>query len=399
MMNYKPFLCIIMLFGVIIFNQCGNQNTTSKQSLDIVFLNVKDNIPIEPIKKIINTFEESNDDLIINTTTAIVDVNESYSELLERFRNTDVIIFPSILEDTLSAKSSSFYPISATSTNLSDSIQQHYRQSNDKGIWAVPFLYDPIIKIIRKDAVTKTGDQFFPDSWNKTLLISELALSDDSYRYPLFQIIESDEYSYTDTLAAYYLSRGLFHEVIIGNGFSNDMSMELHRIGQYDIFKTISMFMTNDAENKDYNLKTIKSIEDFIETKGLFSFVRHSDLNKSSKSIQSNFYWGIAPTIHDEKPILCYSINAAIPIESDLTDIAKLIIKELTVNNHNINEMEGYLSNHEMKNNSKTSENNLMLIRSNNKTLHTKIFKDILNQKKDIIDFNGIWLQSYNIIN
>lgn len=396
-MKLKAFLCITAVSCLFALIQCGEIGTKEKSELDVVFLDVDNNIPVGAMEEIVQSYKDAHQDIIVNTKTAEIEADATYSTMAEQFKNADVIIFPSVIEDTLSPRSSSFYTISATSTNLPESIAQHYQTSNQE-LWAQPLLYDPVIQIIRKDAVKRTGDQFFPRSWSKIAHISQLGIVDDTYPVPQLKIYDPKEYGLTDTLAAYYLSRGLFYDVVVGKGLSDDMSMDLHRIAQFDILKTIALFTTGNRDKLDFSFDFVKTLEEFNESNGMFTFLRYSSFIQKDPTFQSNFYWGIAPSIYDEKPVLCYSVNAAIPIDGDQPEMAKEFISYITNMPEEGLKPNGYFTVNELPTSELFPENHFIVIRSNSNKLHEKVFYDCLQKKKDILEFNGIWLSGFSIL-
>lgn len=400
MMNYKPFLCIILLTCLSVFYQCGGQqDQVAQKIINVKLLSIDEDLPIETIQSAIQSFENNHQNMMVNVTNTKIDADSSYATIQEYLNNTDVVIFPSVIEDTLALRKNSFYPLETTESSLQSTIVNHYKSDANDKIWAKPLLLDPVIKIIRKEAVHKTGNQFFPRSWNETFLISDLGSSDESFRQPQFKVYDNQMRGISDSIAAYYLSFGLFNDVIIGKGFSKDLTTEQIEMAEYDIFKTIGIYMKDNDNARNISIDYVNSIDEMIQNKGLFTFVRHSIFKQSSEMEQNQFYYGIAPNIHDKKPVLCYSICASVPISSQEPENAKMLIGQIEENMNAAQEKEGYISIHNFENDSLIPENFYLVIRTNANTYHENIIYDVLNNDKSVYEFNKIWLNGFKILN
>lgn len=398
MMKQKAFLGFVMISSLFVFTQCGQWSQPKpKPSLDIVYLNVDHDVPVEALTAISQEFAKQHEGLIINSTSETVAPDESYATILEKFRHADVIIYPSKLISTFESRANSFYPLSATETNLNQAFLSHFQSPSKDGVWSLPLGFDPVIMAVQKQAVRKTGDEFFPRSWSKVLLVSELCASDENYAFPHLTVMDKNGYGLTDTLAAFYLATGLFYDVLTGKGFSPDMEMIMHENSQYQIIQTLPQYMTGNRESVEFGFQTVKSWDELLKAKGWFTFLRYSEWMNAPKEMQDQYFMGIAPNPYDENPVLCYSVNTSVSLESDQPELAKEFIY-FAAKAEGESTGKQYATLNEMNQKGLLPESYFIVIRNNGKTLHEKAYFDCVQKKTNTLDFSSIWMAAYNVI-
>lgn len=396
---FRFFVVVGFCTAVFSLSGCGGGGDIPQQnkSLDLVFLDVNSEVPIESIKNVANEFSATHDDLIVNTTTVVVEPDVSFQELLRNIRNVDAIFFPSLLEETIEKHSNIFYPLILTETNLPEDILSHYKIDEGEGIWSVPVYIDPVVMLVRKKAMTVTGDQKFPENWAKLLLVSQLGHTDLLVSYPNMVIYNSSPYAITDSVAAFYLSRGLFYDQIFGEGLSPTMEEVQHEIQQNQILMSIARFQSKNPEEMEYSFVKRKSLKEYADSIALFTYARLSELKKEPDEIKQQVYTGVLPNPFDKNPVLCYSVNTSVSLESDEPELANGFIQYLlreTVENDTVN----FLTLKEWQSTNILPENRIMVTRRNAKTVHEKYLFERLQGKKKTLDYKDVLMQSYKII-
>lgn len=348
---------------------------------------------------LINRFAEGKEDFEIKINLISVEPAAGFEEIAKHIEGSDAVIFPSPLIQTFRDHSGSFYPIATDDLEIPELMGQLYATSRAGQSWGLPFMVDPIVLAIKKEACNRIGEYKFPTSWN---MVSHIVntFSDEDHPYPHLRINGQNPFGWSDTLATYFLSLGIDYANLIGG--KNDPSMTaLELLDRNRIsFPGFIEFFTGSEELKPFSDPSVSQLHKFIESDSAMIFARVSELAALSSSSMDLIYCGIPPHITENPILVSYVYSSAVQIDAKNPAKADEFSKFLSRLNRNAEDSKFNLSVGQKLNAISINLNldtSVIVPRINAETIKQEEIAAFAEEKMETLEFKKQWQKGYYI--
>ena len=389
-------VAILLFLGLaLILGSCSKKQSPPQEKLNVRIVSIPGQIDADAIKAIAAQYSAANPALITGVTAETTTIDDFLRNPNALLKDTDVLIFPSIVADSLQLQKEAFYPQSVTDTDVYKTIQDIF--TTEKGLWAVPLTADPIVMITKKASFNLIGEEGTDSNWSKILMISSMSL-DKGVKLPHVVFTTGRPEALTDSIAALEFGYGYAKEIIQGVTIPN--LVEQNQFSK--ILKISNESLKGFMISKDQSLPEIPQVENLpafsTNPNAIVTFARLSEYFSLSANDQSKL--SFAPTAKVDTPVIpCYVVAASVPLESQNPASANKFIGFL---NSKMDELAQ--KSHTLPVNTKVPqawkifvEDAIPVVRTNNKTIDQKDVLELLNGTAQIMEANKKWLPAFTI--
>lgn len=339
-------------------------------------------------------YADAHPDLSIQVKIPFTTVDQFLADPGSAMADTDVLLFPSTALKALEAQAHSFYPITDIGFTPSPSFASLFTSST--GYWAVPLILDPLVCLVKAEAMQSLGESTIPADWSSVRLASN-ALLDSGSTLPHIYFYPQTDQSLADSIAALQFAFGYRKTTLQGMPELNFIDQELFEKGLARSNSALKSYMTQDAELTA--LPLVQSVSEFIASpSGLMTFARLSTYLELSAEDQAKLLAGAVPTA-EQTVLPSYALAAGIPLESKNPSLAEAFIHFLIVKTQTIAKNTGTLATPNPLDNTPVSfpDSTLFLLRTNPNYIDTPKALNLLNDKTPVMEANQAWEAGYFI--
>ncbi len=328
-------LYLLPLCALISLFLCCGKEEKPPEELTLKILNIDGELKPEVFIQSASEYVAAVPDLILNTSTEIITADISSDELRSHLAKTDVVIFPSLVQKKLHSLPNAFYPVSVTASELPRVLDSAYAGSAPDSYWAVPLLLDPILMVIKEQAIKNY--QKNPSSWAD--LSGMRSLWPESKPHLLF--LTGYPLSVADSLAAQQLARGYEKELIQAVPLEMDITQkEIQEVLERG-FLNLKRNFFKDVDEKMMELPQVSDLSAFVESNAFYTFARRSSYVALPEFLKQQLRVRI--TFYNYKPTApCYVIAAALPLDAAHPAQAEDFIQFLLDHLEEIEKAHGY---------------------------------------------------------
>ena len=323
-----------------------------------------------------------------SATVETVEAGTPFAGIVEKLNEADVVVFPSLLDMELRGHMESFYPLSATEAVIPGLLDRAYAGAQASTLWAMPFAVDPVVMLIKQDAVHATGDYHPPADWTKIVMITNVARTEPYHPQLVFDA--EDAYSFSNAVAAYLLAMRVDQEKT-----GVPLEQPVTEMEKDDLVRSLlpglMRFITGSDENQDLELPRVESIEAFLKSDAVLVFSRYSAYLKLNEEQKKLVYAVAVPSPNPHKVMLCHALAAAIPLACKNPVRSHELIRYILDHQEAIAEEQHYLPLHEETPGPLSILNHVLVLRDSAVRFEKEHLVQYLQGKIDYAEFNTHW--------
>ena len=385
-------LCVVMVC-VFLFSGCGKEEKKESVQLNVKIVNVDGMVDETGFSSFVEQFKKSHQDLIVNCASDIVSSDISSDDLSQLIAQSDVVIFPSIVNERIRPQADAFYPLKNINLTVPPVLDAAYAGSLESSYWSVPLLIDPMMMFIKKNNI----DDFMPDDWQTLYMRADMMDRDQPY----FVFLTENLWGLADAIATQQLSFG-YESKALRNRSPEEGVTEKDLIGIYTrSLVNMKRFMIDAPEDRLTEIPQVKNLKSFLDSDAYATFGRYSEFARLSDADKERlFVRDIPNTFGPISP--CIAISAGIPIQSANPaggeEFVQYLIGRMFDLSNESNMLASSLSSfNELGKNVYKKKDVIFVPRQNNSAISDRIVLDVLNGDVGIVDLNQLWRPSFFI--
>ena len=386
--------CAIIVLSVFIIG-CSKQAEEPKvkaepQTLSVIVFQVDGSPSVEAFQQQMAEYAGQDEFLTVHVTPKAVDASISASELLAEAQKADLIVFPSLLNRQLREQANAFHPI-GSATGTPDYLASAFAAKEASKSWASVVAIDPIV-YAQKVGIARTAGYTDPMTEWSQLRVFTTSERMQGNNNP-FWVFDKRQNGLQDAWTSYLLAYNY-------SSLPSSMYDQWLQVAHQAILTDLNSIAPNTDETEIKSFPTIANLKDFIQSPSYFTSVRYSALSELSENDMKSITYCAFPN-EGAKNFACYTISAAIPLQSTNPDGAIAWLDTVNANGNEWAKSFNCLSlaTSELQNDLRFPVNCRFIIRENNSSITEEKLKSILGNDGDafaeVIDdlFNDFYLE------
>jgi len=365
---------------------CGEKKPP--EQLRIMILNSENELKSDVFNSLVKAYTNAHPKIVVSCTPESISSEIPPHELAVKFGGTDVVIFPSIFNQSLKSLPNAFYPVSEPETQLPPVLGQAFAASESGKLWASPLMMDPMVMILKK---TLNPPNL---TWQMLEIYGNIARKNQGTDTPPMTLLNGRPADLADSVASRMLSMGFQKYLLHNLPLEMDTTQKdvIYTLGNG--FRNWKRFLNRTPKDRLSELPLVSDLNDFIDSPSSMIFARYSDFQSLPPDRQNKLRAIQIPTPY-RPTTLVRVVSAGIPIESGNPTRGEEFINYLLSEQKTLYDKHGFIPTNILEGNDKIarifSRKTVFVPRERHAALGQKLIIDSINGKMSIEEFNTVW--------
>lgn len=267
--------------------------------------------------------------------------------------------------------------------------QAYAMAEDDQSLWAVPFLFDPVVMVMKKQATRLVGDASPPETWGKLNLISAQALN-NGFPMPHLVFLTGDPLLLADSLTTLQFAVGMGE--ISASEEDLEIILDNEERALQDSLSYLRNYMTPDEEDLT-SLPQLQDMQGFMDSKAILTLARYSSVLRLGEAVRNQLHLTLFTGDFEKILVPTYGYAAAVPLNASSPQAGQAFVRYLLEQANG----DAHLSLDQIQSPDQKWLTHVthFLPRENPTSVNQKWVIDALNGSLRLSDYTNIWKKAY----